>query len=145
MSGAPILAVRGEGGGWSGFGIALAASARTEYRLKAQEGAERTQDPLRPYEGPIYLQPVEEIRYGITFSVPMDVIRQFLDGAPVSDEGPRISASSSDRPFSRHRNHPVGFSRTGTPSTAGFLLSEAPRRHFDDPARVSSAVLGGCL
>jgi hypothetical protein len=47
--------------------------------LVAEEGAERTQDPLRPYEGPIYLQPVQEIRYGITFSVPMDVIRRFLD------------------------------------------------------------------
>ena len=79
MSGAPVLAVRGEGGGLEWVGIALAASARAEYRLKAEEGAEWTQDPLRPYEGPIYLQPVQEIRYGITFSVSMDVIRQFLD------------------------------------------------------------------
>ena len=79
MSGAPILAVRGEGGALEWVGIAQAASARTEYRLVAEEGAERTQDPLRPYEGPIYLQPVQEIRYGITFSVPMDVIRRFLD------------------------------------------------------------------
>ena len=79
MSGAPILAVRGEGGGLEWVGIARAASARTEYRLVVEEGAERTQDPLRPYEGPIYLQPVQEIRYGITFSVPMDVIRRFLD------------------------------------------------------------------
>ena len=79
MSGAPILAVRGEGGGLEWVGIVVAASARTEYRLLAEEGAERTQGPLRPYEGPIYLQPVQEIRYGITFSVPMDVIRRFLD------------------------------------------------------------------
>ena len=79
ISGAPILAVRGDGGGLEWVGIALAASARTEYRLVAEEGAERTQDPRRPYEGPVYLQPVQEIRYGITFSVPMTVIRQFLD------------------------------------------------------------------
>ena len=79
MSGAPILAVRGEGGGLEWVGIARAASARTEYRLVVEEGAERTQDPLRPYEGPVYLQPVQEIRYGITFSVPLDVIRRFLD------------------------------------------------------------------
>ena len=79
MSGAPILAVRGEGGGVEWVGIAQAASARTEYRLLAEEKAERTQDPRRPYEGPIYLQPVQEIRYGITFSVPMTVIRRFLD------------------------------------------------------------------
>ncbi len=79
MSGAPILAVRGEGGGVEWVGIARAASARTEFRLLPEERAERTQDPRRPYEGPIYLQPVQEIRYGITFSVPMTVIRRFLD------------------------------------------------------------------
>ncbi len=79
MSGAPILAVRGEGGGLEWVGIALATSARTEYRLVAEETAEQTQDLRRPYEGPIYLQPVQEIRYGITFSAPMTVIRRFLD------------------------------------------------------------------
>jgi S1-C subfamily serine protease len=79
MSGAPILAVRGLGGGLEWVGIALAASASTEYRLVAKEGAERTQDPLRPYEGLLYLQPVQEIRYGITFSVPLTVIHRFLN------------------------------------------------------------------
>ena len=79
MSGAPILAVRGEGGGLEWVGMSQSASVRTEYRLTAEEGAERTQDSRRPYEGPIYVQPVQEIRYGITFSVPMDVIRRFLD------------------------------------------------------------------
>ena len=79
MSGAPILAVRGEGGGLEWVGIVLAASAQTEYRLVAEEAVERTQDSRRRYEGPIYLQPVQEIRYGITFSVPMTVIRRFLD------------------------------------------------------------------
>ena len=79
MSGAPILAVRGEGGGLEWVGIALAASARTEHRLVAEEAAERTQYPERPYEGPIYLRPVQEIRYGITFSVPLIEIRRFLD------------------------------------------------------------------
>ena len=79
MSGAPILAIRGEGDGLEWVGIALAASARTEQRLVAEDGAERTQDPRRPYEGPIYLQPVQQIRYGITFSVPMTTIRRFLE------------------------------------------------------------------
>ena len=79
MSGAPILAIRGDVGGLEWVGISRAASALTEYRLVAEEWAERSQDPRRPYEGPIYLQPVQEIRYGITFSVPMTVIRRFLD------------------------------------------------------------------
>ncbi len=79
MSGAPILAVRGDAGGLEWVGIARAASARTEYRLVAEERAELSQDPRRPYEGPVYLQPTQEIRYGVTFSVPMTVIRRFLD------------------------------------------------------------------
>ena len=85
MSGAPILAVRGDGGGLEWVGIAQAASARTEYRLVSEESAERTQDPRRPYEGPIYLQPAQEIRYGISFSVPVTVIRRFIE-----DEGSRL-------------------------------------------------------
>ncbi len=79
MSGSPILAIRGDVGGLEWVGIARAAAARTEYRVVAEEWAERSQDPRRPYEGPIYLQPAQEIRYGITFSVPMTVIRRFLD------------------------------------------------------------------
>ena len=78
MSGAPILAVRGEGDALEWVGIARAAAARTEDRLVAPEGAEREHDPLVPYEGPVYLQAVQEIRYGVTFSVPMTEIRRFL-------------------------------------------------------------------
>jgi hypothetical protein len=47
--------------------------------LVAEENAERTQDPRRPYAGPIYLRPVQQIRYGITFSVPVTTIRRFLE------------------------------------------------------------------
>ena len=79
MSGAPIMAVRGEGDALEWVGIALAASARTEHRLVAADAAERTQDPRRPYGGPIYLQPVQQIRYGIIFSVPVTTIHRFLD------------------------------------------------------------------
>lgn len=78
MSGAPILSVRGEGDALEWVGIARAAAARTEDRLVAPEGVELVQDPLTPYEGPVYLQPVQEIRYGVTFSVPMTEIRSFL-------------------------------------------------------------------
>lgn len=78
MSGAPILAVRGEGDALEWVGIARAAAARTEERLVAEENAELTQDPLEPYEGPLFLQSVQEIRYGVTFSISMTEIRRFF-------------------------------------------------------------------
>lgn len=79
MSGAPILAVRGDGAGLEWIGIARAAAATSEPRLVAEEAAERTQNPRRPYAGPIFLRRVQEIRYGISFSVPVNVIRRFVD------------------------------------------------------------------
>ena len=78
MSGAAILAVRGETDALEWVGIARAAAAQTEERLVAPEEAEVGQDPFAPYDGPVYLQSVQEIRYGVTFSVTMTEIRQFL-------------------------------------------------------------------
>ena len=78
MSGAAILAVRGETETLEWVGIARAAAARTEERLVPPDGAEVGQDPFAPYDGPVYLQSVQEIRYGVTFSVTMTEIRQFL-------------------------------------------------------------------
>lgn len=79
ISGGPILAMRGDGTGLEWVGVARAAAARTESRLVPQMGAESVQDARAPYEGSIFLQPTPEIRYGITFSVPLTSIRQFLD------------------------------------------------------------------
>lgn len=78
-SGAPILAVRGDTDELEWVGIARAASARTERRLVPPAGAERTQEPGQLYDGPIYLRQVEEIRYGITFSIPISEFRDFLE------------------------------------------------------------------
>ena len=78
MSGAPILAVRGQGDALEWVGVARAAAAVSEDRLVAPEGATVEQDPFAPYDGPVYLQPVQEIRYGVTFSVTMTEIRRFL-------------------------------------------------------------------
>jgi S1-C subfamily serine protease len=79
MSGAPILAIRGDNGAFEWVGVAQAAAARMAYRFVPEEGAERTQDPRRPYLGPLYLQEVEEIRPGISFSIPVTTVRRFID------------------------------------------------------------------
>jgi hypothetical protein len=79
MSGGLILAVRGDGSGMEWVGMARAAAARSEHRLVPEEGAHRTQDPWRPYEGPIFLEESRSIQYGITLSVPVETIRSFAN------------------------------------------------------------------
>jgi S1-C subfamily serine protease len=79
MSGAPIVAVRGDNGAFEWVGIARAAAARTTYRIEAEEGAVRSQDLRRPYEGPLYLRAIEEIRPGISFSIPLTAARRFIN------------------------------------------------------------------
>jgi hypothetical protein len=79
MSGGLVLAVRGQGGDLEWVGMARASAAATEHRLAPPEGAVEEHDLWRPYEGPIYLEEVRRIQYGITLAVPMDRIRRFAD------------------------------------------------------------------
>jgi hypothetical protein len=79
MSGGLILAVRGDGSGMEWVGMARAAAARTEDVLVPEEGAHDGREPWMPYEGPIFLEEVRRIQYGITLSVPMHAIRRFAD------------------------------------------------------------------
>ncbi len=79
MSGGVILAIRGDGSGMEWVGMARAAAARTEPRLRPAEDAMDRREPWAPYEGPIFLEEVRHIQYGITLAVPMDAIRRFLD------------------------------------------------------------------
>lgn len=79
MSGAPVIALRGENSEMEWVGIARAASARTDHRLIPEEGSQSEYPTRRPYDGPIYLEEVQDIRYGITFAVPGTVIRRFID------------------------------------------------------------------
>ena len=78
MSGGPVLAVRGGGGGLEWVGMARAAGGTVEYRLAAPEEVEETHDPWRPYTGPIFIQEMQRIQYGISHSVPIGPIRRFL-------------------------------------------------------------------
>lgn len=79
ISGGPILAVRGEGGSLEWVGLARAAAGRLEYRLAPDPDLIPTEDQRSLYEGRIYLEEVQRILYGISFSVPMTVIRAFMD------------------------------------------------------------------
>jgi hypothetical protein len=77
MSGGLILGVRGNDETLEWVGMARAAAAQTERRLAPPEGAHEDLDPLEPYLGPIFLEEVRRIQYGITLSVPVSVIREF--------------------------------------------------------------------
>lgn len=77
-SGAVILAVRGDTEELEWVGIARAAATRREQRLVPAIGSSGASRSDEPYDGPIYLREVEEIRYGISFSIPASEIREFL-------------------------------------------------------------------
>ena len=78
MSGGLVLGVRGDSGTLEWVGMARASAATTEYRLAPAEGVEETHEPWRPYDGPIFIEEVRRIQYGITLAVPMSRIRTFL-------------------------------------------------------------------
>jgi hypothetical protein len=79
VSGGPILAVRSEDGSLEWVGIARAAAGRIEHRLAPDpETVEEMVDERMLYDGRIYLEEVQRILYGISLSVSMTAIRNFL-------------------------------------------------------------------
>jgi hypothetical protein len=80
ISGAPILAVRGEDGSLEWVGVARAAAGRVEHRLVPDpEAIEDMVDDRLEYEGRIYIEETQRILYGISLSVSMTTIREFVD------------------------------------------------------------------
>lgn len=79
MSGGPILAIRGDGEALEWVGMARAAAARTERRLVPDEDLVAEHELRAPYEGPLYVEEVRRIEYGITLSVTLFAIRDFID------------------------------------------------------------------
>lgn len=79
ISGGPILAIRGQDGTLEWVGIARAAAGRVEQRLTPDPAALPRLDQRTLYEGRIYLEEVQRILYGISLSVPMTTIREFLN------------------------------------------------------------------
>lgn len=79
ISGGMILAVRGETGALEPVGLARAGAADRELRLLPDTtGITVDQDLVRPYEGTLYLESFLRIQYGITLSVSMTVVNEFL-------------------------------------------------------------------
>ena len=79
MSGGPILALRGDGSGVEWIGMAQAAVASPEVRLRPEHEDLEPEELGRAYEGPLYLDQLRRIQYGITLSIPMNTIRSFLN------------------------------------------------------------------
>jgi len=80
-SGAAVLAIRGDTEELEWVGVTRAAATRNEMRLLPRLGqadADGAGAVDEPYDGPTYLSRVQEIRYGITLTIPVTVIRDFL-------------------------------------------------------------------
>jgi len=78
-SGGPILAIRGDDESLEWVGMARAAAGKLEHRLVPDPEVIPGEDKRVPYDGRIYLEEVQRILYGISFSVPMSEIREFMD------------------------------------------------------------------
>lgn len=78
ISGGIILAVRGDTGELEWIGMAKGGAASRELILIPPETEIEDIDFLRPYEGNVYVSPVQRIEYGITLSVSMKSIRNFF-------------------------------------------------------------------
>ena len=78
ISGGLILAVRAETGALEWVGLATSASAETEYVLFPEDRVIEEEGMLLPYSGPLYLERTGRINYGITFSVPLTAVEEFL-------------------------------------------------------------------
>jgi S1-C subfamily serine protease len=79
MSGGPILAFRGEDETLEWVGIARAAAGRTEQRLVPDPDFIPEREERTLYRGRIYIEEVQRILYGISFSVPTAAIRRFTN------------------------------------------------------------------
>jgi len=78
VSGGAIVALRGGAERLELVGMARAASAQREQRLMPSEVDLEKHDPAVPYDGPVFVEEVLRIQYGVTLSVPMTTIRSFI-------------------------------------------------------------------
>jgi S1-C subfamily serine protease len=79
ISGGVILAVRGDDGALEWVGMTRAGAGTREVRLQPRADEPLEDDVGLLYDGPIYLEHTLRIQYGITFSVPMISVRNFLE------------------------------------------------------------------
>ncbi len=78
FSGGVVLAVRPGSDTFEWVGIVKSVSATTYYRLTPDSQFTKERRSHKPYGGPIYLEQVSDINYGITYAVSAGAIRNFL-------------------------------------------------------------------
>lgn len=79
MSGGAVLASRSRGGPLEWVGIVTSGSANTEYDLVPEDDRmDENRVSGEPYEGQIYINRTQRIRYGVTMAVSIDAIRKLV-------------------------------------------------------------------
>jgi Trypsin-like peptidase domain len=93
MSGGVVLAVRGETGRLEWIGIARGGAGAPETRIVPAVATIGEIELPRPYDGPLFVESILRLQYGITFSVPMNSIRDLVarNRAILSDRGYDVS------------------------------------------------------
>lgn len=93
FSGGAVLAVRDGAPHFELVGLAMQSASNTTYRLiPPKDDVPHDYDPRVPYDGEIFLERQQEIRYGITICVPINAIRDFVRGhaAHLAEQGYRL-------------------------------------------------------
>lgn len=79
FSGGIILAIRDGVPNFELVGLAKSVSAKNEYLLMPYDDIDETEyDPHYPYDGKVSVKKVEHINYGITYSISVDLIKDFI-------------------------------------------------------------------
>lgn len=78
FSGGVVLSLRSGSNTFEWVGLVKSVSATTYYYLKPDVQNIKEPNRLKPYEGPIYLERVSDINYGITYAISAETIRTFL-------------------------------------------------------------------
>jgi hypothetical protein len=84
ISGGLILGVRGDTNELEWVGLAASAAGGAEYRLTPERRLVEEEGLILPYEGPVYLERLARIDYGITFAVPSTAVLRLLRQARVT-------------------------------------------------------------
>lgn len=78
FSGGVLFTVRRDGSGLDWVGILSAAYAETEYVLTPGDMQSREYNPNIEYDGPIYMERINRLNYGITYAVGMEEVGAFF-------------------------------------------------------------------
>jgi S1-C subfamily serine protease len=85
MSGSPVFATRSDGTSLEWVGLVVSGSAHTEYMLAPAENALQEGVTSRaPYEGDMFVERTQRVRYGVAMGVSVEAVRRLIDANQVS-------------------------------------------------------------